>query len=598
MNSRRNWLMKGCTTRQPRCPRHQVEQLESRQLLSAPPGGITDPLIKRIVDAEYTQDHGRLTRSDVLNLLNVVAGTEKAVFTNGVVSFQPVLVRDLHATVTAPELTDLRTLVKDARAWGMTPDVADLFEKTVNFSPANEYYQGQPLLATGRLGAGNLDTVLQDLVGKWFLGEDLPDFTLALQNAGVTASVQYETAQGQLFGPNGPSPNDIAQGVIGDCYFMSALGEVALQSPQTIQDMFIDNGDGTDTVRFYEYDATNNFWQADYVTVNLELPVRQANGKFVFADRNQDGTPITYGDKNAILWPALAEKAYAQLVAEGWSRAPTSKGTGGTGDGGTPNLKDADSYDMLNNSNGPTAIQQLGASRSKHGGTLATASPAAEAALVQAFNHGTLVLMDTAEHICMLTAVVTAADPANDQFTILNPYETIGGGGDRTRTFTWTQLQQSEFLYYNMVSPPAVAPWHAVVQNAADTGKNAGGQATAIQWFDNGKPIAGPEQAHEGDTITVTFNTSANSAGTQFSLVAYAAPNGKFDSGDVDHEQEWADTTSTYTAAGSQSLSVTLPNGYFQLDFVIGSAIADFATGQRYASSVYIAGTTGGDHVV
>ena len=38
---------------------------------------------------------------------------------------------------------------------------------------------------------------------------------------------------------------------MGDCYFISALGTLADSNPAAVQNMFINNGDGTYTVRFY-----------------------------------------------------------------------------------------------------------------------------------------------------------------------------------------------------------------------------------------------------------------------------------------------------------------------------------------------------------
>ena len=38
---------------------------------------------------------------------------------------------------------------------------------------------------------------------------------------------------------------------MGDCYFISALGTLADSNPAAIENMFINNGDGTYTVRFY-----------------------------------------------------------------------------------------------------------------------------------------------------------------------------------------------------------------------------------------------------------------------------------------------------------------------------------------------------------
>ena len=49
-----------------------------------------------------------------------------------------------------------------------------------------------------------------------------------------------------------PSHNNEDQGELGDCYLISSLGTIADSSPAAIQNMFIDNGDGTWTVRFYD----------------------------------------------------------------------------------------------------------------------------------------------------------------------------------------------------------------------------------------------------------------------------------------------------------------------------------------------------------
>ena len=56
-------------------------------------------------------------------------------------------------------------------------------------------------------------------------------------------------AKGSLF-PQTPSHNDEYQGELGDCYFISSLGMIADNNPQAIENMFINNGDGTYTVRF------------------------------------------------------------------------------------------------------------------------------------------------------------------------------------------------------------------------------------------------------------------------------------------------------------------------------------------------------------
>jgi Calpain family cysteine protease len=598
-----------------RSTRLGCEQLEARELLSGtplpPPTDLHNPLIASVARAEFLQDKGQLSRTDIINLLDVADGTESPVFTKGQVKFVPATPNS-QATLTASQLTDLQTLVQDAVAWDLSAPVANLLGKTVNQNPANDNYQGAPLLPTGQLTAGTSDMVLQDLVGKWFYGTDLPATAAAAANNGIPDNVVYQNAEGVLFGPGGPSSKDIAQGWVGDCYFMSSLGEMAQQSPQTIRSMFINNGDGTYTVRFFEYNAANNTWQAVYVTVNLELPVLLQSGQFAFADWYQGGRPTTYTETSAVLWPALAEKAYAQLAEEGWSR---STGPGGSGINSTPSDWNTNSYDALAYGDG-VALQQIGGSNITYDVGLAKASTSDETALEQAFAHGSLVIVGSlgqepsgiptnaagapliiAGHVYALTAV----DATKGQFTLVNPYDDNGpypGDGQRTVTLAWSQMKKYLNDYF-VVAPPPICPSHAVVQQGQNTGINGAAAAVNIQWFDNGKPIASLSQVHQGDTVTVTFDTLPGAAQTEFSLVAYAAPNGNFNSSNIDHQQEWADTTGTYAGAGQHSLTVTLPDGYFQLDFVQGAAIADFATGERYHSDGrFLAGVQGGTHVV
>ena len=104
------------------------------------------------------------------------------------------------------------------------------------------------------------------------------------------------TASGSLF-PGTPSHRDEFQGQLGDCYLISALGSIADSDPAAIEDMFINNGDGTYTVRFYggTYGTSanadgstsdgflNNACTADYMTVNSSLPV-YSNGMLAYAD--------------------------------------------------------------------------------------------------------------------------------------------------------------------------------------------------------------------------------------------------------------------------------------------------------------------------
>ncbi len=78
-----------------------------------------------------------------------------------------------------------------------------------------------------------------------------------------------------LFGPHGPSINDVVQGKLGDCYFLTALQSIAVKDPDWIRQSIRDNRDGTYTVRFFR-----DHWPV-YVTVDNQLPTRPAAGFFM-----------------------------------------------------------------------------------------------------------------------------------------------------------------------------------------------------------------------------------------------------------------------------------------------------------------------------
>jgi hypothetical protein len=154
-------------------------------------------------------------------------------------------------------------------------------------------------VALGNLSATSTQTQVDDLIGKWFLGTDLPSF----DHAGAA----YEVHKGPLFATDGvPSYHDVNQGDLGDCWFVATLAEVALQDPSAIESTITKNGNGTYGVRFF-VDGV-----AEYVTVNKELPTASgpsdlANGSNLVFANGANGEP---------LWAELVEKAFAQLNAE------------------------------------------------------------------------------------------------------------------------------------------------------------------------------------------------------------------------------------------------------------------------------------------
>jgi hypothetical protein len=192
---------------------------------------------------------------------------------------------EANGKVSAAERKDLIAICDPASGFSMTDDVRDLARDVVGWNRANRHYQGHWL---GNLKAGDSIAKLEKLVDKWFYGQDLP---------ARDKFSHYAPISGSLF-VNGPTYGDISQGASGDCYLMVSLAELAVQDPVAIENMFIDNGDGTYTVRYYvDAQPYNTAYQAvaTYITVDSMLP---ASG---------------YADYSTELWVALAEKGYAQL---------------------------------------------------------------------------------------------------------------------------------------------------------------------------------------------------------------------------------------------------------------------------------------------
>ena len=182
--------------------------------------------------------------------------------------------------------------------------VAQIVDDVIAGNSANSYWNGGSSTATplGDLSARSSQAQFDDLIGKWFLGADLPSLALP-PSTGASKPSAYQPVSMPLFGAGGPSYLDVNQGDVGDCYFLAALAETALTDPSLIERMISRNSNGTYSVLFH-VDG-----QDDYVTVNDQLPVLQDG----YAAAN--GSTLQF-DNSTTLWSPLIEKAYAQLMAQ------------------------------------------------------------------------------------------------------------------------------------------------------------------------------------------------------------------------------------------------------------------------------------------
>jgi hypothetical protein len=316
-------------------------------------------------------------------------------------------------TVSATELNDLRAVVGNTSVIHLDAPVRVLARKVVTIDMANAHYQGAIL---GSLVAGNPATKLETLVDKWFFGTDHPK---------AETGTAYVQAAGTLFGP-AISYADVMQGDLGDCYLLSALGAVARQNSQAIRNMFIDNGDGTFTVRFFKNGV------ADYVTVDGMLP--SSGGQFVYAN---SGDSIS--DPSNVLWVALAEKAYAQENEDGGLGQPVAVNSYAGIDGGFPDF----------------ATKQIAGVATFWDWT----DNATFSSITAAFNRGAYIEIGTPDFtlpnvVSDHSYVMISYNAASQTVTLYNPWGPAGGfdGGQfkpGTITLTMAQLWMASDAWYH-----------------------------------------------------------------------------------------------------------------------------------------------------
>ncbi len=340
----------------------------------APQGPLHNEAIASLVSSLYSDN--ALSRTEMIQVLKI-AGTD--------------------GVVDATELADLRYISSNGSIYAMPAYVRELAKDVVNSNPANLKFKGQ---TAGNLAAGSSATLLNNLVDKWFLGADEPVLT--------SSGLSYQTVVGNLF--NGtPSRNDGKQGQLGDCYFIAALSAIADRSPDAVRNLFIDNSDGTYSVRFYAQAG-----QADYVTVNRRLPTN-SGGRLEYS-----GYGFSIASTATTVWIALAEKAYAQ-----WNE------TGNEGRDGT-NRYSAIEGGWMSNVN----AQVLGYNSSNY-----AFSTTPKASLVSAIAAGRSVTLGTKSGVGdglvgSHAYTVSGYNEVTDTFTLYNPW-----GTSHPSPLSWAQLQ-------------------------------------------------------------------------------------------------------------------------------------------------------------
>ena len=247
---------------------------------------LTNTNLNSLVSSAITD--GSFTYIEVLQLLNTVAA----------------------GGLTPSELGDLQTVYDNSSGLFASDYVKTITYNVIYGNAANiTWWGGQSTVgdadALGNLTGTTSQINAERLIGKWFLGTDLPIAVAGGDTAtgkAATGLYSYGVANGVLF-VNGVAASDVNQGALGDCYLLASMGAIANASADLISNSFIDNGNGTYGVKFY----LNG--QVAYTTVNKSIPV-QPWGNAAF------GSNVNYS-LSSELWVSLMEKAYVQLNAQG-----------------------------------------------------------------------------------------------------------------------------------------------------------------------------------------------------------------------------------------------------------------------------------------
>jgi hypothetical protein len=326
-------------------------------------------------------------------------------------------------TMNATLFANLTAAAKDLNVTGGVKAslyVQQIFDDVVLGNSANAWWNGGSNTASklGNLSATSTKAQFNDLIGKWFLGTDLPGVGPAPNQNGAYATA-YKTYSLPLFTAAGPQLTDVNQGQLGDCWFLAAAAETALLDPSLIKKLIISDGNGIYSVEF----QVNG--KADYVTVNSELPTYTGNiGQW-------DGSQMEFANSTTSLWVELLEKGLAQLAEQGVTTG-VQFGSG------------SDQYYELNAGNGEGVTLLTG--QACNGYSLAGESGAALTKLLgqmhTALAAGDDVMLGTsglsvggnlvADHMFAVTAV----NASTGMVTLYNPWGANSVGGSVATSFT------------------------------------------------------------------------------------------------------------------------------------------------------------------
>ena len=354
------------------------------------------------------------------------------------------------------EFSDLNTIYKNSVDLFSNDYVKTITYNVILGNPANATWWGgakqiSDTEVLGNLAAGSSQLHAERLIGKWFLGLDLPMPLVGGDTANSKAAsgvYNYGTSTGALF-VNGITATDINQGTAGTCYLLAALGSIAHSSPEYIQDCFIDNGNGTYGVRVYFNE------QLIYTTVNTSLMVSNYNPNSVQLARDYSSGSTLAGE----MWVGLLEKAYAQL----YSQANVKIWGDWSGENSIQAIEGGSHYVIKQFSNLNYELYSLNNYYNPHGDTHTSSDPATfKQTIIEALVSGAIGFLGSGKtyynesgqktliggHAHMLLGY----NATTDKFIIRNPW-----GGDPNNSRYAVQFEMAIEEFWNAETNPGIA---------------------------------------------------------------------------------------------------------------------------------------------
>jgi hypothetical protein len=308
-------------------------------------------------------------------------------------------------------------------------------------NPANAWWTGgnSTRIPLGNLTSGNAFLVRSRLIGKWYAGADLPTNYVSGDSAADATAVSftYAAATGPVF-VDGARAVDVDQGWAGTCYLLAAAGAITATRPAVVEDMFLDNGDGTYGVRFLT-STQAEIW----VTVDRRIPSR--NGTILLAA----GAERSWAGE---LWPALLEKAYAQANEMGLFGRPVAANSyrwieGGLDDalvhiGGGERTRFVTADEFLHGSGNESSAQGDPANWSRFLAPAMAASAAGRSLIFGCF--GTTRGANGRRNLVPFHGfAIVGAGTAADSFVFVNPWGATAKTGNHVFEESWSGMFQA-----------------------------------------------------------------------------------------------------------------------------------------------------------